>query len=198
MISGSQLATDIGNASQNPEALHRLLSYYSPYLQLIAEESIGARLRRREGASDVVQRTLMEAVAAIKQCRGESEPEFTVWIHQILRRNPANLVRDNFAAKRDVRREQCFDPSDESATITWFLPAADQTTPDVKVTKAEAALNLACAIESLPEDQRLAIRMRHLEKAGIAAIAEAMDRTPAAVASLLRRGLQGLREQLKE
>jgi RNA polymerase sigma-70 factor (ECF subfamily) len=57
---------------------------------------------------------------------------------------------------------------------------------------------LAQAVEALPEDQRLAVQMRHLDGASVAAIAEAMDKTPAAVAGLLRRGMQALRDELRE
>jgi RNA polymerase sigma-70 factor (ECF subfamily) len=64
------------------------------------------------------------------------------------------------------------------------------------VIRAEAAVNLAHAIDELPEDQRVAVRMRHLDGLGIDQIAEKMDKTPAAIAGLIRRGLQSLRERL--
>ena len=62
--------------------------------------------------------------------------------------------------------------------------------------KAEAALNLAHALDALPEQQRIAVRMRHLDGRGIDEIAAALDKTPAAVAGLVRRGLQTLRERM--
>jgi RNA polymerase sigma-70 factor (ECF subfamily) len=53
---------------------------------------------------------------------------------------------------------------------------------------------LAQAVETLPEDQREAIRLRYLEGWSLAQIAEHFDRSQVAVAGLLKRGLRGLRE----
>jgi RNA polymerase sigma-70 factor (ECF subfamily) len=75
-------------------------------------------------------------------------------------------------------------------------PAGRGTSPSQRVIKAEAALNLAHAIDELPDEQRTAVRMRHLEGRGIEEVAASMDKTPAAVAGLVRRGLQTLRERL--
>ncbi len=46
---------------------------------------------------------MAEALEAIPKFRGQAEPEFSAWIHQIQRRNIANVARDHRAAKRDVR-----------------------------------------------------------------------------------------------
>ncbi|MBA3480185.1 MAG: hypothetical protein H0T51_00085 [Pirellulales bacterium] len=62
--------------------------------------------------------------------------------------------------------------------------------------KAEAALDLANALEALPDDQRLAVRMRHLEGRSLTEIAESLAKSPAAVAGLIRRGVHRLREDL--
>jgi RNA polymerase sigma-70 factor (ECF subfamily) len=162
----------------------------------MAEQMIGSGLRRREDASDIVQRTVLEAYAGFERFNGCSEPELSAWLKQILRRNVANLVRDHRAAKRDVRREQYLDAAEGSVSVTWMLPAGRGTTPSQRVIKAEAALNLAQAIDALPEQQRIAVRMRHLEGRGIDEIAAAMNKTAAAVAGLIRRGLQALRDNL--
>ena len=196
MLSSLDLQRLLIDSRKNPEAADKLLALYRPALKLIAEQMVGPGLQRREDASDIVQRTVLEAYAAFDQFQGMSEAEFSGWIKQILRRNVTNLVRDNRAAKRDVRREQYIDASDDSVSVTWKQPAGRGTTPSQKLIKAEAAINLARAIEELPEQQGVAVRMRHLEGRGIEEIAEALDKTPAAAAGLLRRGLQTLREKM--
>jgi RNA polymerase sigma-70 factor (ECF subfamily) len=199
MASPLRLDDDIRSARHDRLALERLLAHYGPFLRLTAEQSIGAALRRREDASDIVQRTLVEAAAAIEQFHGHTEPEFSAWIRQILRRNVANAVRDHHAEKRDVRRERyVVDDGEPSAMISWRLPAADQTSPSLRLIKAEAALNLARSLERLPDDQRQAVSMRHLEGLALAKIAEAMKKTPAAVAGLIRRGVAALRLELAD
>ena len=196
MLSSRELQHLLAESRTNPEAADRLLDLYRPLLRLIADQMVGPGLRRREDASDIVQRTVVEAYEAFRQFNGQTEPEFSAWLKQILRRNVVNLIRDNRAAKRDVRREQYFDAGEGSVSVTWLQPVGKLTPPSQHVIKAEAAINLARAIDELPEAQRTAVRMRHLEGCGIQEIAEAMDKSPTAVAGLVRRGLQALRERL--
>ena len=196
MLSSRELQRLLIDSQTDPEAADRLLTLYRPVLKLIAEQMVGPGLQRREDASDIVQRTVLEAYAAFEQFQGESEAEFSAWLKQILRHNVTNLVRDNRAAKRDVRREQYLDAAENSVSVTWMQPAGRGTSPSVRVIKAEAALNLANAIDELPEQQRVAVRRRHLDGLGIDQIAAEMDKTPAAVAGLIRRGLETLRERL--
>jgi RNA polymerase sigma-70 factor (ECF subfamily) len=61
----------------------------------------------------------------------------------------------------------------------------------------EAAARLAEAIESLPEDQREAIRLRHLEGWTLEQLAVRFGRSESAVAGLLKRGLRGLRHHFR-
>jgi RNA polymerase sigma-70 factor (ECF subfamily) len=196
MIAPPQLDDDICAARDDRRALERLLTHYGPFLRLIAEQSIGPALRRREDASDIVQRTLVEAAADIGRFQGRTEPEFSAWIRQILRRNVANLVRDHHAGKRDIRRERYTDDGESSASISWRMPAAKGPSPSMRLIKAEAALGLARSLEQLPDDQRRAVVMRHLEGCSLAEIAEAMQKSPAAVAGLIRRGVRSLRDAL--
>jgi len=195
-MSPATFDADICEARRDRAAFERLLMRYAPYLRLLAEQSIGPMLQRREDASDIVQLTLIEAVESFDQFQGASEPEFTGWIKKILRNNVANAVRDNHAAKRDLRLERYLDLAEETATITWFQPAAEMSSPSLQLIRAEAALELARALELLPDDQRLAVRMRHLEGRSLSDISESLSKSPAAIAGLIRRGVHRLREAL--
>ena len=62
----------------------------------------------------------------------------------------------------------------------------------------ENALRLADALAQLPDLQREAIALKHLEGRSIVEVARLMGHSPASVASLLRRGLAKLRELLEE
>lgn len=197
MFTNHQLESLLGRYLSNREDLDQLLALYRPAIRLMAEQMIGPGLRRREDASDIAQRTVMEAYAAGGQFRGTTEMEFSAWLKQILRRNVANIARDHRAAKRDCRKERFFDDGgDDTLSVNWKQPPDRQTPASQMAIKAEAALRLAMAIDELPEDQRTAVKMRHLDGCGIEEISQAMEKTAPAVAGLIRRGLQAMRANM--
>jgi RNA polymerase sigma-70 factor (ECF subfamily) len=63
--------------------------------------------------------------------------------------------------------------------------------------RGEEAVKLADALDRLPQDQRTAVRLRHLEGWSLAEIAEHLNRTPAAAAGLIKRGMEALRSNLQ-
>ena len=178
------------------DALNQLCTDYRQMLRLVAERAIGPEMARRTDASDLVQQTELEAFRAFASFQGSTEGEFVAWVKQILKRNVANVVRDNRAAKRDHRKEQYIHAASQSVSVTWLHPAERGKTPSQHVMYGEAALKLATAINNLPEKQRTAVRMRHLEGMALRDIAEAMESSPGAVAGLIRRGITALQAQM--
>jgi RNA polymerase sigma-70 factor (ECF subfamily) len=178
------------------DALSRLCACYRPFLRTIAELKLGPATQRRIDASDVVQETEIELVRGIRSFRGTTETELSAWLKQMLKRNIADKVRDNHAAMRDMRREHYLDGPGASASVTWVQPADGEATPSKFVVQGESALRIAAALESLPEDQRAVVRMRYMEEMKLVDIAAALEKTPGAVAGLLRRGQEALRDKI--
>ena len=67
----------------------------------------------------------------------------------------------------------------------------------MRAIRNEDLLRLADALLQLAEAQREAILLHHLQGWKIGEVAEHLDRTEAAVAGLLHRGLRKLRELMK-
>jgi RNA polymerase sigma-70 factor (ECF subfamily) len=174
------------------------LERYRAYLQLLARLRLDSRLRTKLDPSDVVQQTLLEAHQARASFTGDGSG-LAAWLRQILARNLANALRDYRRARRDVAREQPLDAAlDDSCARAEASLAAEQSSPSADAQRQEDAVRLAAALERLPEEQREAVALRHLEGRPLADISRHLGKSPSAVAGLLHRGLKRLRELLRE
>lgn len=160
---------------------------------------IESKLQAKIDASDIVQQTMLEAHQGLQQFRGESEEEIRGWLRRIMARNLTDEVRKCRRGKRDAGLEQSLQASlTDSSLCLERLVVADTSSPDLRAIRNEQLIRLSSAIEELPEDQRRAVTLHHLQRQSSAEIARDMGKTEIAVAGLLRRGLQRLRETLRE
>ena len=169
------------------------------YLQLLASLQLDHRLQSKLDPSDIVQQTVLEALAKREQFRGSTEAEWLAWLRTILAHNLADAVRGFAQNKRDVGRERSLEAAlaESSRRLEAWL-AAEQSSPSQQAEKHERALRLAAALAELPEPNREALIMHYCQDRPLAEIAATLGRTPAAVAGLLKRGLQELRGKLRE
>ena len=173
------------------------LEEFRSYLCVLARMQLNPRLARKVDASDMVQQTLMQAHRAIDQFRGESPAAMAAWLRQILARNFAHAARDYNRDKRDIKRERSLEAgfANSSLCLERSLSSEDSS-PSVKVVRAEQILQLSQEIESLPEHQREAVILHYLQQKSVTEVAESLGKSPSAVAGLLHRGLKKLREHL--
>lgn len=164
------------------------LGRFRSYLLLLARLHLGDR----DGASDVVQQTLLEAHQQCGQIRAASDAERAAWLRRALANNLADADRARHRQKRDVSREV-----DLSALRLGELLAADVSSPSQVARREEDALLLAAALGRLPEAQREAVVLQHWHGMTLAQIGERLGKTPVAAAGLLKRGLKRLREILE-
>src|SRR5947209_2696969 len=171
------------------------LERYRAYLHLLAGAQLDPRLRGKIDLSGVVQQTLLEAHQAA--CQAQVPP--LAWLRRILANNLGDEIRKLTTAKRDVSREQSLEAALEasSARLDAWL-AAEQSSPSAQLQREEQALRLAQALAELPEAQREALVLQHWHGWSLAAIAQHLERSPAAVAGLVQRGLAQLRTLLHE
>lgn len=177
----------------------RVLEPFRKYLRVLAHVHLDARLRGKLDPSDIVQQTLLRACVGFDDLRDKDTGVVAAWLRKILSRTLADAVRDLERAKRDVGRERSIEQAvDESASGLEAWLAADQSSPSERADRNEQLLRLAGALCGLPDDTRTAVILKHCREWTLAEIAEHLERTPAAVASLLHRGLKQLRELLRE
>ena len=176
----------------NRDAIGQLLDRHRPYLKMLTQRAIEGELNARIDDSDLVQQTWLAAFRHFDSFEGKDEAQFVAWLRKIHERNITDTIRKHIGAeKRSISNEQPVGNSESG------LPHLSTLSPSQRVMQAEEAVKLAEAMETIPEDQREAVRLRHLEGKTLAELATHFERSETAVASLLKRGLANLRHRLK-
>jgi RNA polymerase sigma-70 factor, ECF subfamily len=183
-----------------PPSTDSLLWKYRDYLRRLARRRLGSKLRGKLDESDLVQEAMLQAHLAKEQFHGTTETERKAWFRAILENKLAGMIRRFSRHRRDMTRETSLatQSSPESAPPSLGDPPAMTSTPSVKAARQEDLARLAEALSSLPEDQRRAVEMHHLEGLAFAEIAARMGRSKTSVAGLVFRGVRGLRATLTE
>lgn len=182
------------------EALGELLSNYRRYLVFLARSGLHHHMQGKADPSDIAQEVCLAAHGNIEDFRGQTAEEFAGWLRGILTNTLAMHVRKYLGtAKRNPRLEQQLNQSLASASS--FLQsqiAGDVTSPSQHFARNEAFLQLAAALEGLPDDYRQVIVLRHVEGLSFAEVAIAMGRSVDSVEKLWVRGLAKLRSTMGE
>ena len=152
-------------------ALLRLLEISQPDLKRIARTQCASAA----DADDAVQEGLWQVYRRIGALR--TIDSYTSWIFSIVRRECQRLMR-----RMHGRAEL---PDADNAVFACY------TRPDLRI-------DLAGAIQSLPDKYREAIILRDFEEYSISEIALALRLTREAVKSRIHRGRQMIREYLQD
>ncbi|WP_426034572.1 RNA polymerase sigma factor [Cypionkella sp. TWP1-2-1b2] len=138
----------------------------------------GRMLGDRAEAEDVAQEAMLRLWKVAPEWR-QGEAKVSTWIYRVV----ANLCTDRLRARRRRRAEALDDvaePADGAASVVAGMIEADRM----------AALDLALA--ALPERQREAVVLRHIEGFSNLEIAEILQTGVEAVESLTARGKRAL------
>jgi RNA polymerase sigma-70 factor (ECF subfamily) len=187
-MAGQAAAPSQGSTPSSDPPLERCRDY----LVLLARLQVDPGLRGVLDPSDVAQQTLLKAHAKRNQFRGGSEGELLAWLRMILAHHLADLARKY--ARRLQGRERSLEAALEESSLRlgqWL--ASDSTSAGGRAIRHEQLLRLAEALAGLPDDQRTALELKYLRDMPVSEISRTMGKSPAAVASLLYRGLKTLR-----
>jgi RNA polymerase sigma-70 factor, ECF subfamily len=183
----------IRRAQQGDRAAQdRLFDRYRPQLHLQAERKLGRRPLGGINASDVVQETLLRAYDHLGDMEKSGRPELESWLQRILKNTIIQGWRGATRKKRDAQRDV---PLDDAGVGEL---AAAQRSPSQAAARSQEWVRVLQSLSQLPEGQRQAVWLRHVEELSLAEIAGRMGRTELATASLIKRGMEALRAELGE
>ncbi len=137
-------------------------------------------LGSRTEAEDVAQEAMLRLWRIAPDWRS-GEARISTWLYRVT----ANLATDRLRRRR------------KSASIDDIAEPADPSpSAEARLMSEDRARALAAALNALPEKQRIAVTLRHVEERGNPEIAEIMALSVEAVESLIARGKRKLRDIL--
>ena len=161
--------------------------------------AIPEQLRSKIDMDDVRQGAFVRYHRNEDAWTGRSSGERLAYFKKALASELADVIGRFQSKARATANERSIDATvgDSSGRLSQWL-AADQTSPSGRASRVEESARLAAALATLPNDQRQALQLHHLDGHTLANTAAAMNKTKTAVAGLLFRGLKRLRELLQD
>jgi RNA polymerase sigma-70 factor (ECF subfamily) len=166
------------------------------YLLLVANRELGNDLKAKEGASDLVQETLLAAHQVSGRFVGRTEAELRRWLRRLLMHKVAHSVRRyRRVLSRQIGREVSLDSGNPGETTADYL-ASDQTSPGGCAIRREEEVALCAALDRLPERMRLTVLWRHHEACSFDEIGRRLACPNVAARKLWLRALERLQREL--
>ena len=130
-------------------------------------------------AEDVAQEAMMRLWKIAPDWR-QGEAKITTWLYRVV----SNLCTDRLRRRRSVGLDEIAEPEDDRPDVVASMH------------EKERAQALRAALGELPDRQRQAVVLRHIEGLANPDIAEALEVSVEAVESLIARGKRSLKSRL--
>ncbi len=172
-VSDDALLVAYGNGDK--AAAHALTQRLTPRVLGFASRMLGDHAE----AEDVAQEAMLRLWKIAPDWR-QGEAKVTTWLYRVV----SNLCTDRLRKKRGVALDEIAEPADDKpSAVDGMIDQARQ-------------LALRQALEKLPDRQRMAVVLRHIEGFSNPEIAQVMDLGVEAVESLTARGKRALSQAL--
>ena len=177
------------------DSMTRLLNQFGPEVE--RGLSIGREWRSVLEPADVMQVTYFEAFLQIAHYDPDRSEPFSNWLRRIAENNLRDAIRGLQSHKRPQPRNRIEPRQDADSTDNLIAALGmTSTTPSGLAQRQERTDRLQAAIDALPEDYGLAVRLYDLQGLAIDDLAKRMNRSGGAVHMLRARAHDRLRELL--
>jgi RNA polymerase sigma-70 factor, ECF subfamily len=144
----------------------------------------------REDAEDLAQDVFLEVYESIHSFRGEAQ--LSTWMYRIAVTKSLDFLRKQRRKKRFGILRNILGLANEIEQV----PAAPETNPQTSLENQERARILQQAVDSLADNQKIAITLHKYEGFSYQEIAEIMETSVSAVESLIYRAKNNLQKKL--
>ena len=138
----------------------------------------------QEDAEEVMQDVFLEVHRSISSFRGDAS--FSTWLYRIATTKSLDEL------KRQNRKKRIHLIKKSLGLDSLFNTASENPTPDSILETKESIKRIKQALDSLPEQQRIAITLSKIDGASNVLVAEIMDITIFAADSLIYRAKKNL------
>jgi RNA polymerase sigma-70 factor (ECF subfamily) len=160
-----------------------LFERHAAALRASVRRRLPAAMRGKVGESDVLQEAWLAAFMSLGKFEHRGDGSFAAWLRRILDRKLVDEVRRHTdAAMRDARREL------RLATDAG-VAQPDQPSPSGEVAAAEQSAQIRAAVDGLPSDYAVVIRLIHQDGLSLVEAGERMGRSADAARKLYGRAL---------
>lgn len=181
-------------------AVDALFDRHRGALRRAVELRMDPVLARRLDASDVVQAALIDASRRLAEYLREPKMPFHLWLRQLAQDRLIDAHRRHrVAARRSLDREQPLTAPAalDHSTIELAAQLCDaELTPAAAALRAELAVRLREAIDSLDAGDREVVLLRHFEQLSNQDVAQALGLSEAAASMRYLRAIRRLRARL--
>jgi RNA polymerase sigma-70 factor, ECF subfamily len=182
------------DGSNHTAELRTLLATQRPALMAMVAPRIPRQLRSLITAEDVVQEASLEALRSVADFRPGETDSLRRWVWRITRHRLCDMVKSLRRLKRAARTASQAACEDDVPPLDSV--AAAGPCPSTATTCGEAIAALRLALAGLPQANREALHLRHIEGLSVPAVAARLGRTTGAVRMLCNRGVKMLRRAL--
>lgn len=148
-------------------------------------------VQNAEDAEDISQEVFVQVYQSVSSFKGDSK--FSTWLYRIAITKSLDHERRKKRKKRFAFVKSLF--GEESEVI---IHPPDFNHPGVVMDKKENAAALFQAINTLPENQRIAFSLHKVEGLSYQEVSEVMNTTVSSVESLMHRAKNNLKKNLED
>ncbi|MCA9020110.1 MAG: sigma-70 family RNA polymerase sigma factor, partial [Planctomycetaceae bacterium] len=180
-----------------PALLTFLELHRAPLLAFI-NKNMSDALKSKVEASDILQEVSLNAVETLQSMDFEQKPPFN-WLCNLAERRIIDNHRKYFQVQKRAAGREVRQPVSAEGAGQGFMDllVASITSPSQAFSRGAKEMKLLMALESLPEENREAIRLKYVEGLSAKEIADQLDKSDVAVRVMISRSMVKLQELLK-